>query len=292
MSKPSRTQQRRRWGSQQQQPWQQQPQQQLQRPQQQQWSHPQQQQQSQRGGGGKGKGQQLKQQQQGPSGKGSSTAKHVDSTVQHLTALGFDDELIDEVISKSKKAQERSRTPWQVAQSLKDKISNASKAIAATELDISNHEDLLRSKRQDLDSLYDQREDWQTKLAECEGSLPPSDPTVISATVSDGFTKFSKWVQKFHDVMSRGAENVSASQLNTLMSSVPPMGETGDNDDEPRATNQSQHDAHMDQDGFGRPLPLPRQGSGKGSAMRRSSSLGSSPRRRSRSPPPGAKGSA
>ena len=281
MSKPSRTQQRRRWGSQQQQPWQQQP-----------LSPPQlQQQQSQRGGGGKGKGQQFKQ-QQAPSGKGSSTAKHIDSTVQHLTALGFDDELIDEVISKSKKAQERSRTPWQVAQSLKDKISNASKAIAATELDISNHEDLLRSKRQDLDSLYDQKEEWQTKLAECEGSLPSSDPTVISATVSDGFAKLSKWVQTFHDVMSRGAENVSASQLNTLMSSVPPMGETGDNDDEPRATNQSQRDAHMDQDGFGRPLPLPRQGSGKGSAMRRSSSLGSSPRRRSRSPPPGAKGSA
>ena len=157
----------------------------------------------------------------------------------------------------------------QEIQSLQDKLRNCGAVITKARSDIQYFENALVQANEEVETQL-------TTKCELENRLSAAlRHNAVTSELPNPMKPLESWIQKFHDMMSRGAEHVSSSDLNLLFASVPSINVKTEDDEElpadvPMRPQTPEHRCYADNDGFGRPL---HEVSGKGSASR-SRSLG------------------
>lgn len=220
-----------------------------------------------------------------------------------LRDLGFADDIIDDVKRRAAAAVSANaapKQPWQEVQSLRDKLRNMEKTLTKCDEAIEFHQQELMKAKDNQYDLTVQRDELQSQLSRltnakdngCDGNQSSSGLKVVDIV---------NWIEDFHIMMGRGAEHVSAQDLNALMAKVPntsPLDEDATSDfhmDERGAGESGVEEGQIRPDGLGSRLSGHHgNDSGKGgSQWQRSnasdntgSSVCRSGRGRSRTPPP------
>ena len=147
---------------------------------------------------------------------------------------------------------------WQELQSIKDKIKNIINGINKCEAMIEYHQQELDKSKDRAEDLYEKKNELQANLETMAATA--GDDHVMQHKVRD----MTQWINHFHSMMGKGAENVSKEDLNDLMAGVPsvPVFQETQSDKNDAAQDVSMgfsfnHQFDSDDEGFGRSVGRP-----------------------------------